>query len=1291
MLSLPGSVALSDFRIQRITSGLQRKIHALKGIQSRFIHFVDAEGDLSEDHLKRLAVLLDYGPESVVDDTQRNMTVIPRFGTISPWSSKATDIVHNCGMPEIKRIERGVQYFFNSAKPLTLDEVRIIHDELHDRMTEVIVDDAANAAALFEHTAPAPLVTVTILDDGRDALVTANVELGLALSDDEIDYLVTSFHSLGRDPSDVELMMFAQANSEHCRHKIFNADWIVDGERQDRSLFNMIRNTHELAPGGVLSAYHDNAAVISGYKGKRFFPESGTGVYTPHDEDIHIQIKVETHNHPTAISPHPGAATGSGGEIRDEGATGNGSKPKAGLCGFSVSNLNLTQLPQPWETAYGKPDRIVSAQDIMLEGPIGAAAFNNEFGRPNLTGYFRTYEQSVELPDATEVRGYHKPLMLAGGLGNIRPNNIDKQPLPDGTAIVVLGGPAMLIGLGGGAASSMSSGQSTENLDFASVQRGNPEMQRRCQEVIDHCVAMGDSSPVLSIHDVGAGGISNALPELVNDAGRGGNFELRKVLNDEPGMSPMGIWSNESQERYVVAVDAKRLDAFEAICQRERCLYAVVGTATDEPQLKVSDEHFGNNPVDMPLDILLGKPPKMLRDVVHRDFSQKAIDTSSMDIAESVKRVLQLPAVASKQFLITIGDRSITGMVVRDQLVGPWQIPVADVAVTASDFEGYSGEAMCLGERTPVALIDPAASGRMALAESLTNMAAAYTGDLSNISLSANWMAAAGHEGEEAALYDTVKAVGMDLAPALGIAIPVGKDSLSMKTVWQDDGEDKSVTSPLSLLVTAFSPVKDIRKTLTPQLRTDLGDSELLLIDLSFGKNRLGGSALAQVYEQVGDSAPDVDSAEQLKSFYNCIQTLNHDGLLLAYHDRSDGGLLTTIAEMAFAGNTGVDIDLNASDDALAAMFSEELGAVIQVKSDQVAAVKTAFTDVNLAAAISTVGVLNKDDNLRVLQAGNALFEQSLVTLKAYWWETSYQMQRLRDNPVCADQEFSVVKDVNDPGISPVISFDQNDDVAAPFIASGVRPKVAILREQGVNGQIEMAAAFHRAGFDAIDVHMSDIISERVDLAEFRGLIACGGFSYGDVLGAGGGWANSILYNPIARNAFETFFQREDVFGLGVCNGCQMFSHIKEIIPGAAHWPEFLRNESEQFEGRVATIAIGESPSILLEGMQGSKIPVAIAHGEGRAVFANSEALAAAKTALAYTDNYGEPTMTYPLNPNGAENAVAGLCNDDGRFTIMMPHPERVFRSVTNSWAPDAWGEDGPWLRMFRNARKWVG
>ena len=1127
--------------------------------------------------------------------------------------------------------------------------------------------------------------------------------MGLALSPDELDYLDQNFSLLQRNPSDAELMMFAQANSEHCRHKIFNADWSVDGQSQEHSLFGMIRHTHQCSPDGVLSAYHDNAAVIAGSEARRWMI-AADGHYTSFHEPVHIQIKVETHNHPTAISPFPGAATGSGGEIRDEGAVGNGSKPKAGLCGFTVSNLDVPDWSQPWESATGKPDRLASAYQIMLEGPIGAAAFNNEFGRPNLGGYFRTFCQQVSFDDgAVETRGYHKPIMIAGGMGNIRPGNINKLPVPEGSAIVVLGGPSMLIGLGGGAASSVASGEGDSELDFASVQRGNPEMQRRCQEVIDRCVAMGENSPILSIHDVGAGGLSNALPELINDAGRGGEFELRKILNDEPGMSPMGIWSNESQERYVMAIAADRLSQFEALCERERCLYAVVGTATTDKMLKVADSVFDNYPVNMPLEVLLGKPPKLSIDAHHRTMAHDDFTTSGLDLDDAVQRVLNLPSVAAKNFLITIGDRSISGQVVRDQLVGPWQMPVADVAVTVSDYEGYAGEAMAMGERTPVALINPAASARMALAESLTNIMAANIGNAANVKLSANWMAACGHPGEDAALFDAVQAVGMELAPALGIAIPVGKDSLSMKTVWTEGDETRSVTAPLSLIVTAFAPVNDVRKTLTPQLRTDCGDTQLLLIDLGAGKNRMGGSALAQVYEKLGKHAPDVDDAVLLAGMFNAVQQLIDENLILAWHDRSDGGLFVTLAEMAFASNTGLKVNLNSlPSDEIATLFNEELGGVLQVRDHQFAQVMAIMEAQGLGDVVHVLGEFASETaqsgqshtttgQLEIWQGAHLLFSQSMAQLRTQWWQTSYQMQRLRDNPEAADQELSQISKPDDPGLSPLLTFDpQASLVSTATTLSTTRPRIAILREQGVNGHFEMAAAFHAAGFDAVDVHMSDLAQGRHELADFKGLAACGGFSFGDVLGAGGGWANSILFNQRLADMFQTFFERDDSFTLGVCNGCQMLSRLKTLIPGTQNWPHFTTNASEQFEARVATVEVYESASLFFTDMVGSRLPVAVAHGEGLAVFDSIDQARAAPVSLGFVDNHGTMTEQYPLNPNGSPFGITGLCNTDGRVTIMMPHPERVYRTVTNSWAPAQWGERGPWLRMFENARVWV-
>ena len=1296
MLQLPGAPAFSVFRLDKLRQRLQQAVAGVTGVAAHYVYFVDLEAALDNRALTTLQQLLGDAPP-IPAASGYTCWVVPRVGTISPWSSKASDIAHNCGLNDVRRIERGIRFDIelDAATQLHSDAVAAIHSLVHDRMTESVLESGGEAERLFSHADPAPLLSVDILQGGRDALIVANRNLGLALSDDEVDYLIDSFTGLGRNPTDVELMMFAQANSEHCRHKIFNANWIIDGEEQDTTLFDMIRASYQASPGAILSAYKDNAAVIRGHRVQRLFADPATGEYAAHLEDTHIQIKVETHNHPTAISPFPGAATGSGGEIRDEGATGRGARPKAGLAGFSVSNLRIPGFIQPWETDHGKPQRIVSALDIMIDGPLGAAAFSNEFGRPNICGYFRTLEEKVPGPNGVEVRGYHKPIMIAGGYGNIRPGHIDKSDIPVGAQIVVLGGPAMLIGLGGGAASSMSSGASAEDLDFASVQRGNPEMQRRCQEVIDRCWAMGERNPILSIHDVGAGGLSNAVPELVNDAGRGGRFELRAVPNDEPGMSPMQIWCNESQERYVLAVAAERLDELQALCERERCPFEVLGEATEAQDLVLGDGYFDNTPIDLPLSLLLGKPPKTLRDVHHKTFAKRELDLPD-DFADMAYRLLRLPSVASKQFLVTIGDRSVTGQVTRDQMVGPWQVPVADVAVTCCDYDGYRGEAMAMGERAPVALVEPAASGRLAVGEAITNLAAAHIAALSDISLSANWMAPAGHPGEDAALFDTVRAVGEQLCPRLGIAIPVGKDSLSMKTVWREDGQDRSVTGPLSLVITAFAPVADVRRTLTPQLRVDCGDSDLILVDLGKGRNRLAGSALAQVYKQVGHHAPDLDDPDALKAFFDIIQDLNDARLLLAYHDRSDGGLFAALAEMAFAGHVGIDILLDdLGDDPRAALFSEELGAVLQVRHYDTDAVLESLREAGLGRHSHVLGTLREDDRVIMRFAGKVLLDEARIDLQRAWAETSYQVQALRDNPDCAAQEFDALLDAGDPGVQPAARFDPDDNPAVAFIVTGVRPRVAILREQGVNGQLEMAAAFDRAGFSCVDVHMSDVIEGRTALTEFSGLVACGGFSYGDVLGAGQGWAKSILFNARARDAFEAFFSRADSWGLGVCNGCQMLSGLKDIIPGAAHWPCFVRNTSEQFEARFSLVEVPASPSILLQGMSGSRLPIAVAHGEGRAHFASQRALQAvldgSLVALRYVDHYGRTTETYPLNPNGSPQGITGITTVDGRFTAMMPHPERVFRAVQHSWCPDEWGEDGPWMRMFRNARVNVG
>ncbi len=1343
VLFLKGGPALSEFRINKLLEAVAPLGVAEAHAEQRY--FVEISADLSAADLAFLGELLRaeaHEPEAAA------LLITPRLGTVSPWSSKATDIAANCGLAAITRIEHGVAWKLlnKKGKPVKPGVAEAALPFLHDRMTESVLFDERQAERLFHHVAPQALASVDILKGGKGALEDANAAMGLALSPDEIDYLVKSFKAVQRNPTDVELMMFAQANSEHCRHKIFNAEWVIDGEQQTESLFGMIRHTHHVRPQGTLSAYHDNASVIEGARIGRFYPDA-KGVYGFHQEPTHILMKVETHNHPTAIAPFAGAATGSGGEIRDEGAVGQGSKPKAGLCGFTVSNLDIPGYQQPWEHAYGRPGRIVSPLQIMIDGPLGAAAFNNEFGRPNLTGYFRTFE--LQAPDG-RMRGYHKPIMLAGGLGNIQERHIAKQTFAAGTLLIQLGGPGLLIGLGGGAASSMGAGSNVEALDFDSVQRGNPEIQRRAQEVIDRCWQMGAKNPILSVHDVGAGGLSNAMPELAHGAGLGAKFELRDVPSLEPGMSPREIWCNEAQERYVLAIAPESLALFRKLCERERCPYSVVGIATDDGHLTVSDRHFENNAVDMEMEVLLGKPPRMTRDVKHAAPVLKPFNAGGLDLNEAAYRVLRHPAVASKSFLITIGDRTVGGYTARDQFVGPWQVPVADVAVTTMGYETHLGEAMAMGERSPIALIDPAASGRMAVAEALTNLAAARVGDISDVRLSANWMAAAGQPGEDAALYDTVRAVGKELCPLLGISIPVGKDSMSMATRWEVEGEKKAVVSPLSLIVTAFAPSPDARRTLTPQLRSDQGETDLILLDLGRGHNRLGGSILGQVYGELGDACPDVDEPARLKAFFGLIQRLNAEGKILAYHDRSDGGLFAAICEMAFAGHCGVDLDVDElryhrlHDDIMedvadapdphepytsrlfGILFNEELGAVLQVRRGDTKAVLEACLEAGIRDEFYVVGHLNRKDRIRILREGVAVFDEARADLLQAWSETSSRIQALRDNPDCAEQEFKGLAKRN-PGLHAKLTFDPNEDVTLPFPRGGgaggegkisamaagadiatpapspqplhrrgkgskaVQPKVAILREQGVNGQVEMAAAFASAGFAPVDVHMSDILAGRMKLKDFQGLAACGGFSYGDVLGAGGGWAASILHNARARDEFQAFFARQDSFALGVCNGCQMMSRLKDIIPGADAWPRFERNLSEQFEARFVMVEVPETPSILFAVMAGSRMPIVVAHGEGRAVFDSKDQRKDAEVCLRYVDNRGRKTEAYPLNPNGSPKGITGLTTPDGRFTIMMPHPERVFRAAQHSWKPDDWREDGPWLRLFRNARKWVG
>ena len=1333
VLPLRGVTALSDFRVEK----LLQKAAALGlpevKLKSEFWYFVGSEKVLDAATVEKLQALLAAQSVKETPEAREGLhlfLVTPRLGTISPWASKATNIAENCGLEGIERIERGMAVWLEGR--LNDDEKQQWAALLHDRMTESVLPDFQTASKLFHHLESETFSTVDVLGGGKEALVKANTEMGLALSADEIDYLVENYQALQRNPSDVELMMFAQANSEHCRHKIFNADFILNGEKQPKSLFGMIRDTHNAHPEGTVVAYKDNSSVIEGAKIERFYPNAAENQgYRFHEEDTHIIMKVETHNHPTAIAPFAGAATGAGGEIRDEGATGKGSRPKAGLTGFTVSNLNIPDLKQPWEQDYGKPEHISSPLDIMIEGPIGGAAFNNEFGRPNLLGYFRTFEEKFD----GQVRGYHKPIMIAGGLGSIQAQQTHKDEIPEGALLIQLGGPGMLIGLGGGAASSMNTGTNDASLDFNSVQRGNPEIERRAQEVIDRCWQLGDKNPIISIHDVGAGGLSNAFPELVNDAGRGAVFKLREVPLEEHGLNPLQIWCNESQERYVLSILEKDLETFRAICERERCPFAVVGTATDDGHLKVRDDLFSNNPVDLPLNVLLGKPPKTTRSDKTVTPSEKPFNAGDIDITEAAYRVLRLPTVAAKNFLITIGDRSVGGMTHRDQMVGKYQTPVADCAVTMMGFNTYRGEAMSMGEKPTVALFDAPASGRMCVGEAITNIAAVNIGDIGNIKLSANWMAACGNEGEDEKLYRTVEAVSK-ACQALDLSIPVGKDSLSMKTVWQDGEEKKSVVSPLSLIISAFAPVQDVRKTVTPELK-NVEDSVLLFVDLGFGKARMGGSVFGQVYNNMSGDAPDLDDTGRLKDFYGVIQQLVAEDKLLAYHDRSDGGLFATLAEMAFAGRCGLDITLGSilfatmiatytpaqidhnldlvnagsiistEENIIRSLFNEELGAVLQVRAEDADYVLKQFDKkeffVNKGGfsprkigkfASHYIGTINPtSDRLVITAADETLFDQTRTDLQRAWQETSHAIQRLRDNPACADSEFALIDDNDRSALFADVKFDVNEDIAAPFINSCAKPKIAILREQGVNGQIEMAAAFTRAGFDAYDVHMSDLMAGRVHLADFKMLAACGGFSYGDVLGAGEGWAKSILFHPALRDQFAAFFTDPNTLTLGVCNGCQMVSNLAEIIPGTAGWPKFKRNLSEQFEARLSMVHVPKSASLILNEMQGSSLPVVVSHGEGRADFAlqGGKISDGLGIALQYVDGQNQVTQTYPLNPNGSPQGIAGVTNADGRVTIMMPHPERVYRAAQMSWKPEDWSELSGWYRLFAGARKALG
>jgi phosphoribosylformylglycinamidine synthase len=1296
MLQLPGAPALSAFRIAKLLARLSALEPAVTAVEARYIHFVETTRELQPAQLEILRQLLTYGPRldrsasSGAATAQRTdaetLFIVPREGTISPWSSKATDIAHVCGLTAVSRIERGIEYRLQDKSPLGPERLAEIAPVLFDRMTEMVLFNPAHAQRLFGHAAPKPLVHVD-----RNTLDAANRELGLALSADEIGYLVDNFQRLGRQPTDVELMMFAQANSEHCRHKIFNADWIVDGRKRDESLFAMIRYTHARSPAGVLSAYRDNAAVIEGNRGVRYFPQPGTGIYAGVEEPIDILLKVETHNHPTAISPFPGASTGSGGEIRDEGATGLGAKPKAGLTGFSVSHLRIPGYERPWESELRKPGRIASPLDIMIEGPIGAASFNNEFGRPAICGYFRTFEQQVEGDAPGRVRGYHKPIMIAGGLGNVRRPHVEKGEVPVGAKLVILGGPAMLIGLGGGAASSVGSGASSADLDFASVQRGNAEIQRRAQEVIDRCWALGQDNPIVLIHDVGAGGLSNAVPEAVAHSQRGARVDLRAVHSAEPGMSPMEIWCNEAQERYVLAISATSVESFTAIANRERCPFAVIGQIDDTGRLIVHDPLLHNDSVDMPIDVLLGKTPRMLRDVRSVEIPRQDFDLSRVDLRDAAYRVLRLPCVADKTFLITIGDRTVGGFISRDQLVGPWQVPVSDVAVTLADHFGHAGEAMSMGERTPVAVLNAPASGRLAVGEAITNMLAADVDSLSQVRLSANWMAACGEPGEDAALYETVRAVGKEMCPELGIAIPVGKDSLSMKTSW--DGQ--SVVSPVSLIVSAFAPVKDVRKTLTPALHDDDSPTSLWLIDLGAGRNRLGASALTQVYSALGPDPADVDDPQVLLKLTAAMHDLRSANLVLAYHDRSDGGLFATLVEMAFAGHCGLDVSLpKERGGALAQLFTEELGVVLQIKATDEPQLQQILTRHGLDSLAVQIGAPMQQLRIRI-RVGDTVFDEQWVDLRRAWSETSWRMRRMRDDPRSADEEYAAQTSSDDPGLSVALTFDAQEDICAPYIARGVRPSIAILREQGVNSQIETAAVFERAGFVAHDIHMTDLLSGRRSLREFKGVVACGGFSYGDVLGAGEGWAKSILFHDAVRAEFQTFFERPDTFSVGICNGCQMFAALRELIPGTGHWPRFVTNLSEQYESRFVLVEILDSPSVLLKGMAGSILPIAVAHGEGYAEFATpqaaSECAASGLVGYRFVGHDRKVADTYPYNPNGSPYGIAALTNTDGRVTITMPHPERSFRYVQNSWRARGAAEYSGWMRLFRNARNFVG
>ena len=1298
LTSFEGGRALSDFRAVGLLRRLRDRVPTITGVTARHVHWVASATPLDADTHTRVAQLLNYGDPYAApapdaggagDAPVTVLVVAPRLGTVSPWASKATDIAHNCGF-EIRRVERVTEFRLEGVA-LAGDDLAAAAEVLHDRMTESVLLGHDSAAALFAEREAEPLAHVAVLERGREALVEANATYGLALSDDEVDYLVEAFRGLGRDPSDVELMMFAQANSEHCRHKIFNARFVVDGEVQDRSLFQMIRNTESVSPRHTVVAYSDNASVMEGGVVPRWLPteQCEPSRYAAHEDTVHVLMKVETHNHPTAISPFPGAATGAGGEIRDEGATGRGSRPKAGLTGFAVSNLHLPGTDEPWERdPIGRPGHLATPLEIMLDGPIGGAAFNNEFGRPGLGGFFRVYEQTV----AGVRRGYHKPIMSAGGLGTISASQTHKVAFPAGTLLVQLGGPGMRIGMGGGAASSMAAGANAAHLDFDSVQRGNPEIERRAQEVVNHCWALGEDNPILAIHDVGAGGLSNAFPELVDGAGLGAHFDLRAIPLEETGLAPKEAWCNESQERYVVALAPESLALFAQLCERERCPFAVVGVASDDGMLVLADGPDGERAIDMPMEVLLGKPPQMQRDVERVARTEPELSLEGIDLGVAAFDVLRHPTVASKRFLVTIGDRTVGGLSHRDQMVGPWQVPVGDVAVTLAAYDGFAGEAMASGERMPLAAIDAPASGRMAVGEALTNLLAAPA-ELERIKLSCNWMAACGEPGEDAALFDTVAAVAMELCPALGVGVPVGKDSLSMRTTWTDEsGQGRKVVAPVSLVVTAFAALPDVRGTLTPQLRG--GGSDLVLVDLGAGQNRLGGSILGQVRGGFGGAVPDLDDPARMRALYAAMADLRERDLVLAYHDRSDGGLWATVSEMAFAGRVGVQLGLPAglSDaDVVRALFAEELGVVLEVPRASLGDVVALLREHGLGDCVQVVGRTMKTSAVAVTRGDEVLLHKEIHELQQAWDDVSWRIAALRDNPECADEEHAAAGHPDDAGLQVALSFDAAVDVAAPYVSLGTRPKVAILREQGVNSHVETSYAFDRAGFDTYDVHMTDLQSGRADLAAYQGFVACGGFSYGDTLGAGEGWARSVLFNPALAESFHEFFHRPDTFALGICNGCQMMAALADHIPGAEAWPRFTRNRSEQFEGRLSLVEVLDSPSIFFSGMAGSRIPIAVAHGEGLADFSQRGDAAAVHEAMRFVDGAGRPATAYPANPNGSPGGLTAVTTPDGRFTVLMPHPERVLRNAQMSWTSGSVDEMSPWLRMFRNARAWVG